>query len=46
MPRLPALFFLNASAVLSSCANVFGTLASFVFTKRPMFSTRRDAVEA
>ena len=39
MARLPALFFLNASASFSSCANVFGTLASFVLTTRPTFSS-------
>ena len=36
--RLPAFFFLKASASFSSCANVFGTLTSAVFTTSPMFS--------
>ena len=39
MARLLDDFFLNASASLSSCENVFGTLASFVLTTRPTFSS-------
>src|SRR5436190_3174501 len=38
MPRLSLLFRLNASASFSSCAQVFGTLTSFVLTTSPMFS--------
>ena len=36
--RLPAFFFLKASASFSSIANVVGTLTSAVFTTSPMFS--------
>src|SRR4051794_16445969 len=39
MPKLRCDFFFWASASDSSCANVFGAFASFVFTTRPMFST-------
>ena len=39
MPRRPPPFFLKATASLSSCLNEVGTLASFVFTTRPMFSS-------
>src|SRR3954453_15643978 len=37
--RLPAFFFLKASASDSSCLNVFGTLTTPVLTTSPMFST-------
>jgi len=39
MPKARWFFFFSASASLSSCAKVFGTLTSFVLTSRPMFST-------
>src|SRR5581483_9853268 len=38
-PKARWFFFLNLSAVDSSCAQVLGSGASFVFTSRPMFST-------
>src|SRR5688500_20032165 len=41
--RLPALLFLNASACFWSDANVFGTVASLVFTTRPTFSSATGA---
>jgi hypothetical protein len=39
MPRLPALFFLKASASDSSCLKVVGSLTRPVLTTSPMFST-------
>ena len=39
MPKPRCAFFFCASASVSSCVNVVGTFASFVFTTRPMFST-------
>ena len=41
--RLPLAFFLKASAAAWNCAKVVGTLASFVFTTRPMFSSTTGA---
>ena len=43
MPTGAFVFFLTASAYCSSCANVVGTLASFVLTSRPMFSMATGA---
>ena len=43
MARLPAFFFLKASACASRSAKVVGTFASFVLTTRPMFSIATGA---